>query len=44
MKTDLFEVQGLCVDVRYLVLGPIQNNTYLRAGDRCTRVLQASSG
>lgn len=29
MATDLYEVQGLCVDVTYLVLGPIENNTYI---------------
>ncbi len=29
MATRLYEVQGLCVDVSYLVLGPIENNVYL---------------
>lgn len=42
MKTDLFEVQGLCVDVRYLVLGPIQNNTYLISDGQGTMVVDPS--
>lgn len=29
MATDLYEVQGLCVDVTYLVLGALENNTYI---------------
>lgn len=29
MATDLYEVQGLCVDVSYLVLGALENNTYI---------------
>ncbi len=42
MKTDLFEVQGLCVDVKYLVLGPIQNNTYLISDGQGTMVVDPS--
>lgn len=29
MATDLYEVQGLCVDVTYVVLGALANNTYI---------------
>ncbi|MBQ9955080.1 MAG: MBL fold metallo-hydrolase [Eggerthellaceae bacterium] len=29
MATQMYEVQGLCVDVTYLVLGQLQNNVYL---------------
>ncbi len=29
METELFEVDGLCVDVQYLVLGPLFTNVYI---------------
>lgn len=29
MAVDLYEVSGLCVDVKYLVLGVLANNTYI---------------
>ena len=42
MKTELFEVQGLCVDVKYLVLGVLQNNTYLISDGKGTMVVDPS--
>jgi glyoxylase-like metal-dependent hydrolase (beta-lactamase superfamily II) len=29
MATQLFNVNGLCVDVSYLVMGPLENNVYI---------------
>ncbi|WP_172135709.1 MBL fold metallo-hydrolase [Adlercreutzia sp. ZJ473] len=37
-----YEVQGLCVDVRYLVMGPIQNNVYIISDGRGTMVVDPS--
>ena len=42
MKTELFEVQGLCVDVTYLVLGELQNNTYIVSDGQGTMVVDPS--
>lgn len=42
MATDLYEVQGLCVDVTYLVLGPIANNTYIISDGEGTLVVDPS--
>ena len=42
MKTELFEVQGLCVDVTYLVLGVLQNNTYIISDGQGTMVVDPS--
>lgn len=42
MKTELFEVQGLCVDVTYLVLGVLQNNTYIVSDGQGTMVVDPS--
>lgn len=40
--TDLFEVQGLCVDCEYLVLGALQNNVYLVSDGEGTMVVDPS--
>lgn len=37
-----YEVQGLCVDVRYLVMGPIENNVYIISDGRGTMVVDPS--
>ena len=42
MKKQLFEVQGLCVDVEYLVLGQLQNNVYLISDGEGTMVVDPS--
>lgn len=42
MKTELFEVQGLCVDVKYLVLGVLQNNVYIISDGKGTMVVDPS--
>lgn len=42
MKTELFEVQGLCVDVQYLVLGVLQNNVYIISDGEGTMVVDPS--
>lgn len=42
MKTELFEVQGLCVDVTYLVLGVLQNNVYIISDGEGTMVVDPS--
>ena len=42
MKTELFEVQGLCVDVTYLVLNVLQNNTYIVSDGQGTMVVDPS--
>lgn len=40
MKT--YEASGLCVDVRYLVLGPLQNNVYIVSDGAGTMVVDPS--
>ncbi len=42
MKPTLYEVSGLCVDVKYLVLGPLQNNTYIISDGAGTMVVDPS--
>lgn len=42
MKTELFEVQGLCVDVTYLVMGVLQNNVYIVSDGVGTMVVDPS--
>lgn len=42
MDTELFEVRGLCVDVKYLVLGVLQNNTYIISDGQGTMVVDPS--
>lgn len=42
MAKDLYEVEGLCVDVKYLVLGPIQNNTYFISDGKALMVVDPS--
>lgn len=42
MARELYEVEGLCVDVKYLVLGPIQNNTYIISDGEATMVVDPS--
>lgn len=42
MQKQLFEVQGLCVDVEYLVLGQLQNNVYLISDGEGTMVVDPS--
>lgn len=42
MKPTLYEVSGLCVDVKYLVLGPLQNSTYLISDGAGTMVVDPS--
>ena len=37
--TDLYEVQGLCADCEYLVLGPLQNNVYIISDGKGTFVV-----
>lgn len=36
---DLLEVKGLCVDVKYLVLGPLRNNVYIISDGTGTMVV-----
>ena len=38
----MYVVDGLCVDVRYLVLGPIQNNVYIISDGAATMVVDPS--
>ena len=40
--TDLYEVQGLCADCEYLVLGPLQNNVYIISDGKGTFVVDPS--
>ncbi|MCD8316923.1 MAG: MBL fold metallo-hydrolase [Eggerthellaceae bacterium] len=42
MASQLFEVNGLCVDVRYLVMGPLQNNVYIISDGVGTMVVDPS--
>ncbi len=42
MAVDLYEVSGLCVDVKYLVLGVLANNTYIISDDEGTMVVDPS--
>ena len=42
MKPTLYEVSGLCIDVKYLVLGPLQNNTYIISDGAGTLVVDPS--
>ena len=42
MATQIYKVDGLCVDVRYLVLGPIENNVYLISDGKATMVVDPS--
>lgn len=42
MATDLYEVQGLCVDVTYLVLGALENNTYILSDGEGVMVVDPS--
>lgn len=38
----MYEVQGLCVDVEYLVLGPYENNVYIISDGKGTMVVDPS--
>lgn len=40
--TDLVTVNGLCVDVRFLVMGPLENNVYLISDGSGTLVVDPS--
>ncbi len=40
--TDSFEVQGLCIDCEYLVLGGLQNNVYIISDGTATMVVDPS--
>lgn len=42
MATDLYEVSGLCVDVKYLVMGPLANNVYIVSDGQGTFVVDPS--
>ena len=42
MATQIYEVKGLCVDVSYMVLGPIQNNVYIISDGKGTMVVDPS--
>lgn len=42
MATDLYEVSGLCVDVKYLVMGPLANNVYVVSDGQGTFVVDPS--
>lgn len=42
MAASQYEVQGLCVDVSYLVLGPLQNNVYVISDGKGTMVVDPS--
>ncbi|MCI2241404.1 MBL fold metallo-hydrolase [Adlercreutzia faecimuris] len=42
MQKRLFEVQGLCADVEYLVMGQLQNNVYVISDGRGTMVVDPS--
>lgn len=42
MAVDLYSVEGLCVDVSYLVLGPLQNNVYILSDGVGTMVVDPS--
>ena len=42
MHKQLFEVQGLCADVEYLVMGQLQNNVYLISDGEGTLVVDPS--
>lgn len=39
MATDLYEVSGLCVDVKYLVMGFLANNVYIVSDGEGTMVV-----
>lgn len=39
---EKYEVQGLCVDVAYLVMGPLENNTYIISDGTGTMVVDPS--
>jgi glyoxylase-like metal-dependent hydrolase (beta-lactamase superfamily II) len=39
MTRKLYEVDGLCVDVKYLVMGGIDNNVYIISDDKATMVV-----
>ncbi|MCI8451622.1 MAG: MBL fold metallo-hydrolase [Eggerthellaceae bacterium] len=42
MHKQLFEVQGLCADVEYLVMGQLQNNVYIISDGEGTLVVDPS--
>lgn len=42
MKTPLNTVNGLCVDVKFLVMGPLQNNVYIISDGAGTMVVDPS--
>lgn len=42
MQKRLFEVQGLCADVEYLVMGQLQNNVYIISDGEGTLVVDPS--
>ena len=42
MATDIYEVSGLCVDVRYMVMGVLANNVYLVSDGEGTFVVDPS--
>lgn len=42
MATSLYEVQGLCADVKYLVLGDLQNNVYIISDGKEAMVVDPS--
>lgn len=42
MATELYEVSGLCVDVKYLVLGYLANNVYIISDGAGTMVVDPS--
>lgn len=42
MATDLYEVSGLCVDVKYLVMGFLANNVYIVSDGQGTFVVDPS--
>ena len=42
MQKRLFEVQGLCVDVEYLVMGVLANNVYIVSDGEGTMVVDPS--
>ncbi len=38
----MYEVQGLCVDVKYLILGSYENNVYIISDGKGTMVVDPS--
>lgn len=42
MATDLYEVSGLCVDVKYLIMGFLANNVYVISDGEGTMVVDPS--